>query len=420
MQSKKQFRNLISRTISRVAKIALATATVFALTVVLTQSAQAQIFKVIHAFSGGGDGGSPWAGLTIDKAGNLYGTASVGGADGDGTVYRLQYKGSGWVFTPLYSFRGSPDDGAYPSAAVVFGPGGSLYGTTAQGGVQECGNGSSPCGTVFNLKPAAIACKTALCPWTETVLYYPDGGEGGAFPAGLTFDPAGNMYYTASVSHQGGVVKLAPSNGGWQFNLSCNVSSSIPSGVILDAAGNLYGGGGGGGGNGFVFQLNMSGGVCTENILYSFQGGIDGADPSGGLIFDDSGNLYGSTAVGGLRVGGTAFELSPSNGNWTFRLLYSFAGTEGPTASLTMDAAGNLYGTTFKDGAYGAGTVFKLTPSGGSWQYTSLHDFTGGSDGRWPASNVTFDANGNLYGTAPGGGSQNCYQGCGVVWEITP
>src|SRR5208283_1434913 len=153
MQSKKQFRNLISRTISRVAKIALATATVFALTVVLTQSAQAQIFKVIHAFSGGGDGGSPWAGLTIDKAGNLYGTASVGGADGDGTVYRLQYKGSGWVFTPLYSFRGSPDDGAYPSAAVVFGPGGSLYGTTAQGGVQECGNGSSPCGTVFNLKP---------------------------------------------------------------------------------------------------------------------------------------------------------------------------------------------------------------------------------------------------------------------------
>src|SRR5271166_2917290 len=169
----------------------------------------------------------------------------------------------------------------------------------------------------------------------------------------------------------------------------------------------------------------MSGGVCTENVLYRFQDGSDGAVPFGGVIFDNSGNLYGSTLVHGLGGGGTVFELSPANGNWTFSLLYSFIGSGfGPAASLTMDAAGNLYGTTDKNGAFGAGTVFKLTPSGGSWKYTSLHDFTGGSDGGNPFSNVTFDANGNLYGRTSAGGdtSGDCQGlvGCGVVWEITP
>jgi len=141
--------------------------------------------------------------------------------------------------------------------------------------------------------------------------------------------------------------------------------------------------------------------------------------PNGGLIFDRSGNLYGSTTTYGSGGGGTAFELVPSSGNWTFSLLYSFGeyiNSGGPYGSLTMDAADNLYGTTLEDGAYGYGSVFKLTPSSGSWTYTSLHDFTGGSDGGYPWGNVVFDMNGNIYSTTWLGGTH----GAGVVFEITP
>ena len=114
------------------------------------------------------------------------------------------------------------------------------------------------------------------------------------------------------------------------------------------------------------------------------------------------------------------FEMTPSEGSWTFNVLYSFTGA-GPWASLTMDAAGNLYGTAVGNGAYGEGSVFKLTKTNGSWTYTSLHDFTGGSDGGAPVSNVTFDSSGNLYGTTAAGGTGTCgTSGCGVVWEITP
>jgi uncharacterized repeat protein (TIGR03803 family) len=136
----------------------------------------------------------------------------------------------------------------------------------------------------------------------------------------------------------------------------------------------------------------------------------------GGLMRDSAGNLYGTTLTGGDNGGGTVYELSPSNGGWTFTTLYNFSGNGGSFAVLIMDAAGNLYGTTIGDGAYGQGNVFKLTPSNGSWIYTSLHDFTGGSDGSQPYGQVTLDANGNLYGTASIGGPDNK----GVVWEITP
>ena len=119
------------------------------------------------------------------------------------------------------------------------------------------------------------------------------------------------------------------------------------------------------------------------------------------------------------RVGHLSFEFSPSGGGWNFSVLHSFSGTEGregPIAGLTMDANGNLYGTTFLDGAFGFGNVFKLTKSNGSWNYASLHDFSGGADGGGSYGTVLIDAAGNLYGTAMGGGAT----GDGVVWEITP
>ncbi len=433
MQSKEQSCNLISRIISRAATAALAIATVFALTVVLTQSAQAQTFKVIHTFTGGADGGEPAAGLTMDRAGNLYGTAEEGGAGGYGTVFQLKRSGANWTFNTLYGFAGGRDAGL-PLAGVIFGPNGSLYGTTQEGG-EDC----SPegCGTVFNLKPFPTACKTALCGWQETVLYRFTGGSDGSNPGAgeLTFDQAGNIYGTTGyggLSGNGTVFELAPSNGGWTesvlYDFSGKNGSQPTSGVIFDSVGNLYGTtwGGGADGAGTAFELTyLAGSGWTESFLYSFTGGNDGGGVYAGLIFDQSGNLYGTTAAGGSGKGGTVFELTPSNGSWTLNTLYSFTGGGncGPWGTVVMDGQGNLYGTTYCDGPYEWGTVFKLTPSGNGWTYTDLHDFTGGSDGGFPEGNVTVDPSGNLYGTTwRGGAGSACGMNspCGVVWEITP
>jgi uncharacterized repeat protein (TIGR03803 family) len=165
--------------------------------------------------------------------------------------------------------------------------------------------------------------------------------------------------------------------------------------------------------------------ATTETVLYSFQGGTDGSNPSAGLVADAAGNLYGTTTTGGVGpcTGGcgTVFRLSPQpGGNWSEAVLYSFqAGSDGaaPVASLIFDAAGNLYGTTISGGAKNEGTVFQLSPQGGTWAETVLYSFEGGSDGAYVTSPVIFDAAGNLYGTTVfGGGRQNA----GVVFQLAP
>jgi uncharacterized repeat protein (TIGR03803 family) len=192
--------------------------------------------------------------------------------------------------------------------------------------------------------------------------------------------------------------------------------------VIFDGAGNLYGSTNGGGpyggsyGDGTIFQLTPSGSGWSETILHAFHGGSDGEGQQDSPILR-SGNLYGTTAGGGTGGGGTVYELTPSNGSWTFTTLYDLTGTVGPGGGVIMDPAGNLYATTQLDGVYGQGSVFKLTPSNDGWTYTSLHDFTGGSDGKLPYCNLTMDTSGNLYGTTSEGGA-NGYGG--VVFEITP
>jgi uncharacterized repeat protein (TIGR03803 family) len=405
---------------------ASALAIVFVLVLIVTQVAQAQTFQVIHNFTGRADGSEPTGGLTIDKAGNLYGTTNQDGPGSAGTVFKLAHEGLGWVLAPLYNFTGG-SDGAYPAARVVFGPDGSLYGTTTHGGISCLP--FDTCGTVFNLKPPFTACKSALCPWTESVLYRFSNGLDGASPNDeVTFDFAGNMYLTTLygvVKDAGAVVMLTPSDGSWILSVLHDFTGGNDGdenggsgGVIPDTAGNLYGVTltGGAYQQGVVFQLSHSGSGWTENVLYSFQGASDGILPTGLLVFDKSGNLYGGTAGGG----GTVFELSPANGGRNLTTLYSFTGSNGPTRGVTMDAAGNLCGTTFGDGKYGYGSAFKLTPFNGSWTYTDLYDFTGGSDGKYVDSHVVFDANGNLYGTAAGGGTGCSGNGCGVVWEITP
>ena len=433
MPSKQQFCNSLSRTIWLAATAALAI--VFVLTILSTESAQAQTYTILHSFTGGQDGGSPFTGLTMDRAGNLYGTTMIGGITGVncpsntcGTVFKLARHGSGWIFNPLYSFAGG-NDGANPYAGVVFGPNGSLYGTTPYGGGDGCGFGSG-CGTVFNLKPSATACKTALCYWTETLLYGFTGGSDGAAPAfgNLIFDSVGHLYGTTLMGGDygaGTVFELTPSGSGWTettlYSFTGGSDGGYPwAGLTLDNAGNLYGTTelGGTYDGGTVFQLTPSGLGWTENVLHSFPGGNDGDEPYAGLIFDQSGSLYGATVDGGQRFGGTAFKLTPSNGSWTFSLVYSFQGSAfcGPTGNLIMDAAANLYGTTECGGAYGKGAVFKLTLSGGAWRYTTLHDFTAGNDGANPVGGVVLDASGNVYSTAGAAGAN----GQGVVFEITP
>ena len=401
-----------------------------ALMVVATPSIPAQTFNVIHNFTGGLDGAAPRVGLTTDRAGNLYGTTPTGGgASGSGAVYELARKGTGWVFTPLYDFQGG-SDGAYPYARVVFGPDGSLYGTTAFGG-----NGSL--GTVFRLRPQGTTCRTTPCGWNETVLFAFDGSNGNQPVGDLVMDGAGNLYGATSYAGYGiggTVYELSPGSGGWTLAILHTFSSDDGyqpvGGVSFDNAGNLYGttrfgpgNGCGGEGCGTIFQLAPSQSGWTENILYEFQNGGYGANPVGGVILDSAGNLYGTTPFGQGQDGTNpvVFELTPSGSGWTFNACHVFTGNSGPYSSLSMDSAGNLYGTTNGYGAYGYGSVFKLTPGSGGWVYTNLHDFSGGSDGGYPYSNVTLDGSGNLYGTASVGGTSGCGGvGCGVVWQITP
>jgi hypothetical protein len=242
----------------------------------------------------------------------------------------------------------------------------------------------------------------------------------------LAIDSGGRMYGTTpsgGIDGRGIVYELTQSGGSWTENIIYSFETSGPvgaapySGLILDQAGNLYGTASAAGeGYGTVYELTKSGSNWTANALYEFIGQSDGGTPMGGLVFDSRGDLFGTTCFDGNEYGGTAFELSSTGGSWTFNLLYSFNDWPGPLDSLTMDAAGNLYGTSNSGGAYGQGSVFKLTYSEGVWNYTTLHDFTGGSDGGNPIGNVILDASGNIYGTASSSGAYSD----GTVWEVTP
>ncbi len=393
----------------------------------LAPAAHAQTFSVIHTFTGTGDGTKPNVGVTI-RGGALFGTTyDTTGHSGSGSVYEMTRVGDNWTFNSIYHFSGP--DGANPYARVVFGPDGLLYGTTENGGAQY------NLGTVFRLTPRLSICKTVFCPWTRTLLTDFGTGQDGVHPSAgdLVWDQGSNIYGTTTGyvdSGTGTVYKLTLSGGVWtKTTLSTSQVGALVGGVIFDNNGNLFGTTcctGLDNYNGTVYELKNVGGTWLPTTLYTFSGGADGISPKGGLIFDNAGNLYGSTQTGGTGGGGTVFELSPSGSTWTFRVLYSFTADPldycGPGQSLTLDAAGNLYGTTLCDGPYGRGTVFKLTNTANGWVYTRLHLFTGSEDGGWPFSQVTIDTDGTLYGTAAVGGYTVCDEGygCGVVWMIKP
>jgi uncharacterized repeat protein (TIGR03803 family) len=324
--------------------------------------------SVLYSFTGGADGAKPQSDLIFDAAGNLYGTASGGGAYTNGAVFELAPTSSGWTETVLYSFTGGAD-GAGAFNGVIFDPAGNLYGATWDGGnvTNFCYLG---CGVVFELARGSNS-------WTESVLYsFTEGSDGTNSSAGLAFDSAGNLYGSA-----------------WNWG--------------------TYG-------YGVIFELRPNAdGTWTQHVLYSFKGGKDGANPQGRLIFDTAGNLYGTTR-NYFSGYGIVFKLVPnSDGTWTKHTLHQFTGGRdgaNPYVGVTFDSAGNLYGATNGGGAYGYGVVFKLTPtSTGGWSYRVLHAFKN-APGAHPQGDLIVDGAGNLYGTSYGDGSKTL----GSVFEITP
>ena len=371
-------------------------------------AAHAQTLNVVHNFTGGSDGGNPVNGFTMSSKGALFGTASYGGASNLGVVFRLSGNGAE---TALHSFAGGAD-GAVPNGAMVEGKDGALYGTTTAGG-------TSGQGTVFRLKGKKETVLYSFAGGTDGA--DPQAGlvmdaKGNLYGTTTAGGSAGN----------GTVFELvAPTTrkGQWtetvlhSFGTGSDGAAPI-GGVIFDAAGNLYGTTslGGAYGYGTVFQL-AAGTGWTENTLHSFQNANDGGTPYAGLISDAAGNLYGAATQGGANGGGTVFELAPSGGSWTFSVLASQPGwgISGTFRDLLFDTSGNIYGTTHCDGDNSAGTIYELTPSGSNWTYTLLYTFTGGSDGLYSISNLVMKQ-GKLYGTTIDGGAD----GAGVVYTLTP
>ena len=373
---------------------------------------------VLYAFNWNSDGANPTGGVVRDSSGNLYGALHNGGAYGEGSVFELSPSKGGWKETTLHSFTGGAD-GRLPwgGAGLIIDSAGNLYGTTAYGGAS--GNGS-----VFELSPSNGA-------WTETVLYSFHANDGYLPEAGLVRDKSGNLYGTTASGGKYGygvAFELSLSNGSWTetvlHDFTGGVDGASPTAnLILDKSGNLYGTTplGGSYGWGTVFELTLSNGSWAETVLYSFSSSNgDGALPQVGLVFDSAGNLYGTTRGGGTYGYGTVFQLNPSNGIWTESILYDFGcGNPGcfPDGTLTLDKLGNLYSTTEGGGTYGYGTVFELTLSNGSWTESVLHSFGSGADGIDPTGSLIFDKSGNLYGTTVSGGGSGK---SGVVFEVTP
>jgi uncharacterized repeat protein (TIGR03803 family) len=368
----------------------------------------------------------PSSGVIFDKSGNLYGVTSNGGSNGVGTVYELSPTGSGsWTQKVLHSF-GQGTDGQTPVGNLIMDSAGNLYGTTVYGGTGTCATTPVGCGTVYELVPGVGGV------WTEKRLHSFKGTDGNYPGSGVIMDASGNLYGTTpdggafGSTYTGGTVfELKFKGGTWGESVlhsfgSTGDGQAPAAGLVLDASGNLYGTTGFGGtvGTGIVFELVHGSSGWTENVLYSF---TDGGDPSGNLIFDGSGNIYGTTAFGGPTGAGSAFELTPAGGGvYTESTLFSFAenGFDGAEVhgGVVLDASGNLYGTAEFGGIGRSGVVFELTPAGGTWNEIVLRNFSEIEKGYLPQWNLIFDSAGNLYGTTIYGG----VKGGGTVFELTP
>ena len=366
---------------------------------------------VLHIFQGPGsdDGNTPAGSLIIDSAGNLYGTTGYGGTGncillgtkvGCGTVYELSpptQEGGAWTETVLYSFP-TPKQGYLPNGNLVFDSAGNLYGATMFGGGEgtTCDSYYQYCGAVFELSPP----KKQGGAWTEKVLHGFAGietgkqeGDGANPNGGLALDSEGGIYGT---TYTGG--------------FDCAHHS--------------------GQGCGTAFKLTppTKKGTRSESILHRFKAAPDGAGPAAGLAFDRQGNLYGTTVFAGVgnSASGTVFELGlNADSSWTEQVLYTFQeGNDGaqPRGSVLLNTEGEIYGTASIAGAGEAGAIFRLREDAGNpWTFTVIYDFTRSPDGFYPTGPLIFGAASKMYGTTQeGGDGQSCQPGCGTVFATMP
>ena len=383
-------------------------------------SARAQTEKILHAFTGGNDGSEPDAGLTLAPSGNLYGSAFSGGSTQQGVIFELIPVAGRWQQTVLYTFQGGATDGANPTGTLTLAAD-TIFGTTVSGGA---GNG-----VVFQLTPSGGN-------WKETILHVFGTGET-PINSGVIMDKAGNLYGETAgggALGNGTIYELEHATTGWKYRLlysfAGGTDGSFPSGgLIFDGQGNLYGttaNGGTANNVGTVFELvKGAGGTWSEKVLYAFQGGADGVNPEAPVILDKSGNLYGTTVYGGDTACaqgygcGEVFELMPAgNGIWTKSTLHAFTDTpdgHAPSAGLTFDKAGHLFGTTSNGGSAGTGCLFELVSQMGGWHESVVYSFTNGNDGGYPSTPVTIDSKGHLFGTASFGGQYTF----GVAFEFS-
>jgi uncharacterized repeat protein (TIGR03803 family) len=366
-----------------------------------------QTLTVLHTFHVS-DGEHPDSGLIRGSDGNLYGTTVVGGSAGCGTVFKITQSGK---FASIYSFLGG-NDGCNPEASVIRDAAGNLYGTTVSGG-------PSNAGTVFKINSSGH----------ESVVYaFTGNADGGSPNSNVVRDRKGILY---GVTPVGGDLNCTAGGCGTVFKIDANGNETVlhtftgplnsagdggfPSGgLVVDSSGNLYGTTAAGGfwGEGTVFKIDPLG---NETLLYSF-GSLrrDGTGPAG-LSFGPGGILYGTTSGGGDSSAGTIFKLD-TQGNET--ILYSFAGLRSdgsnPSGPVARDAEGNLYGVTLSGGASLRGVVYKLDSSGTE---TILHNFVLGADGADPDGRLYVNSQGVVFGTTFQGGRN---LGNGTVFKITP
>jgi uncharacterized repeat protein (TIGR03803 family) len=412
------------------------------MTLALSVAAVAQTESTLYTFA---ETTTFWPNGTLleDSSGNLYGTTRGGGTYGVGTVFEFSppaKAGGAWTFTTLYSFVPYGTGGWVPISDLIRDQSGAFYGTTFNGGDPTCN-----CGAVYKLVPPAVAGGA----WTESQLYaFPWDDIHGRSPANaaLTLGSHGTLY---GVTVQGGawdagvIYELETKNGKTYtetdlYSFGDAADANTPNGpILLDSKGNLYGvtlwGGAFNQGTVYKYAPATRTAAATETILYSFgtSGSSDGANPSGNLIFDSTGDIYGVTNSGGDSNGdGTVYTLTRSGTTYTESLLFSFdinstSGTN-PVAGLAWNSTNqSLYGTTSQYGevpANGDGTVFQLLPpatKGEAWTETTLYSFAYGVVGGYPTGIVTRDpTTGNLFGTAQNGGIEGCDLYCGTVWEI--
>jgi len=377
-------------------------------------------YRILHAFTGGKDGGYPASGFTLDASGDPYGMTFGGGVgvpcdyQSCGVIFRLSPGTDGrWREKVLLDFTDNTGGGGYHTD-LLFDGSGNLFGSTYM--LVPGGNAY-----IFELTPAAGQ-------WDFNPIY--DGG------GCLVFDQVGNLYGCIAPGMFG---ELSPGPNGWVYTdlydyRSGRDGSGTQQPLTWDSHGNLYGtnlfGGNfppkclGSGGCGTAFQLAPNGdGTWTYHVLWRFaNSSTDGYYPYAGLTVDPSGTAYGATAYGGKYGNGTFFKLTPTKtGLWKETILYEFPNcNEGcvPSFTLVADKAGNLYGSGaggLDCGGISCGTVFKFTPQkNGTWKFSTVHKFNG-NDGAFPYG-VIPDSKGNIFGTTMQGGKYNM----GVAFEITP